>query len=167
MWLNPQKTVNLVTFTERILNRKLHFCAVRLAERAYKKAEICDIISKAFSKSKKNKLRQSETPNSGIWSLTYNRTVTNVKEAGKKRWNVLKINNEFKDIFAESPLLCFRRNKDSKGFLWRKEIVSKLKDDQQEWIIKAVLVKIMKIMLQISQPNESISTVIKINTQSF
>ena len=133
MWLNPHKTVDLVTFTERILNRKLHFCAVRLAERTYKKAEICDITSKAFSKSKKNKLRQSET----------------------------------KDIFAEPPLLCFRRNKDSKGFLWRKEIVSKLKDDQQEWIIKAVLVKIMKIMLQISQPNESISTVIKINTQSF
>ena len=162
MWLNPQKTVDLVTFTERILNRKLHFCAVRLAERAYKKTEICDIISKAFSKSKKNKLRQSETPNSGILSLTYNRTLINVKEAGKKRWNVLKINNEFKDIFAESPLLCFRRNKDSKGFLWRKEIASKVKDDQQEWIIKA-----MKITLQISQPNENISTVIKINTQSF
>ena len=128
MWLNPHKTVDLVTFTERILNRKLHFCAVRLAERTYKKAEICDITSKAFSKSKKNKLRQSET----------------------------------KDIFAEPPLLCFRRNKDSKGFLWRKEIASKVKDDQQEWIIKA-----MRITLQISQPNENISTVIKINTQSF
>ena len=28
MWLNPQETVDLVTFTEEILNEKLIFCAV-------------------------------------------------------------------------------------------------------------------------------------------
>ena len=28
MWANPQIPVNLVTFTEEILNGKLHFCAV-------------------------------------------------------------------------------------------------------------------------------------------
>ena len=27
---NPQKTVDLVTFTEEILNGKLHFCAVNI-----------------------------------------------------------------------------------------------------------------------------------------
>ena len=28
MWPNPQETANLVTFTEEILNGKLHFCTV-------------------------------------------------------------------------------------------------------------------------------------------
>ena len=28
MWLNPQETADFVTFTEEILNGKLHFCAV-------------------------------------------------------------------------------------------------------------------------------------------
>ena len=27
MWANPQETVNLVTFTEEILNGKFYFCA--------------------------------------------------------------------------------------------------------------------------------------------
>ena len=29
MWPNPQETVDLVTFTEEILNGKLHFCEVK------------------------------------------------------------------------------------------------------------------------------------------
>ena len=28
MWPNPQETADFVTFTEEILNRKLHFCAM-------------------------------------------------------------------------------------------------------------------------------------------
>ena len=28
MWPNPEKTADLVTFAEEILNEKLHFCAV-------------------------------------------------------------------------------------------------------------------------------------------
>ena len=31
MRLNPQETADLVTFTEKILNGKLYFCAVRQA----------------------------------------------------------------------------------------------------------------------------------------
>ena len=32
MWPNPQETADLVTFTEEILNEKLHFlCSVRIA----------------------------------------------------------------------------------------------------------------------------------------
>ena len=30
MWPNPQETAHLVTFTEEILNRRLHFCAVEV-----------------------------------------------------------------------------------------------------------------------------------------
>ena len=30
MWPNPQETTDLVTFTEEILNEKLHFCAINL-----------------------------------------------------------------------------------------------------------------------------------------
>ena len=37
MWPNPQETGDLVTFTEEILNRKLHFCAVIVTTVAEKK----------------------------------------------------------------------------------------------------------------------------------
>ena len=32
MWPNPQETADSVTFTEEILNGKLHFCAVTMKE---------------------------------------------------------------------------------------------------------------------------------------
>ena len=38
-----------------------------------------------------------------------------------KHWNILHINNEFKDVFPEPPVMCFRRNK---NFFWTKTIVN-------------------------------------------
>ena len=40
MWPNPQETADLVTFTEEILNEKLHFCAVVIS---------CEIFDISFS----------------------------------------------------------------------------------------------------------------------
>ena len=90
----------------------------KLINRGYEKAEIYDSISKTFDRNGEDLLTQNKEPKYRIpLTLTYNRTLPNVKVTGKKHWNILQINNEFKDVFAEPPIMCFRRNKDLKDFL--------------------------------------------------
>ena len=47
-----------------------------------------------------------------------------MKEAVRKHWNILQINNEFKNVFPEPPIMCFRRKKNMKDFIWTKTVVS-------------------------------------------
>ena len=47
-----------------------------------------------------------------------------MKEAVRKHWNILQINNEFKNVFPEPPIMCFRRNKNMKDFIWTKTVVN-------------------------------------------
>ena len=42
--------------------------------------------------------------------FTYNRTLPNIKRAMSNNWDLLRINQEFKDVFQEPPILAFRRN---------------------------------------------------------
>ena len=53
-----------------------------------------------------------------------NRTLSTVKAAIKKHWNILQINNKFKNVFPEAPIMCFHRNKNLKDFLQTKTIVN-------------------------------------------
>ena len=55
--------------------------------------------------------------------LTYNRTLSNVKTAISNNWNLLHINQEFKDVFQEPPILAFRRNRALYDLLGCKNIV--------------------------------------------
>ena len=40
MWPNPQETVDLVSLTEKILNGKLFFCAVKMAQEEFSFNEV-------------------------------------------------------------------------------------------------------------------------------
>ena len=55
--------------------------------------------------------------------LTYNRTLPNVKRAISNNWNLLHVNQEFKDVFQEPPILAFRRNRNLYDLLGCKNIV--------------------------------------------
>ena len=55
--------------------------------------------------------------------LTYNRTLPNVKRAISNNWNLLHINQEFKDVFQEPPILAFRRNRKLYDLLGCKNII--------------------------------------------
>ena len=44
MWPNPQETADLVTFTEKILNGKLHFCAVIFCIQTYNFLVHCSCV---------------------------------------------------------------------------------------------------------------------------
>ena len=55
--------------------------------------------------------------------MTYNRTLPNVERAISNNWNLLHINQEFKDVFQEPPILAFRRNRNLYDLLGCKNIV--------------------------------------------
>ena len=94
----------------------------KLIDRRYKKGELYEGISKAFDRNKKNRIKQNEPKYRIPFTLTYNRYLPNPKEAVKKFWKILKINNKFKDVFPEPPILCFARHKNLKEFLWMKTL---------------------------------------------
>ena len=59
--------------------------------------------------------------------MIHNRTLPNLKEAVKKHWNILQINNvntEFIDVFSELPIICFCRNENLKDILRTKTIIN-------------------------------------------
>ena len=83
------------------------------------KTEICKSVSKTFNKNRKDLLKQNKTPNfKNPIILIHNYTLPNVKKAVKKDWDVLKINNKFKDIFAEPPLMSFHINNKLERFFF-------------------------------------------------
>ena len=49
--------------------------------------------------------------------VTFNRTLSNLIKIVHKHWHVLKADNQLKKVFAEAPLLAYRRNKNIKEFI--------------------------------------------------
>ena len=47
-------------------------------------------------------------------SITYNRTLPNIKSIVDKHWHVLQVNPELKERFQSSPIIAFRKNKNLK-----------------------------------------------------
>ena len=61
------------------------FCQKKLIDRGYKKAEIYDSISKIFDRNREDLLTQKNERKYRIpLILTYNRTLTNVKETARE-----------------------------------------------------------------------------------
>ena len=88
-------------------------------DRGYKRA---DSISKRFGRNREELLTQNNKPKYKITlTLTYNRTLPNVKEAVTKHWNTLQIINKFKNVFPQPPLMCFHRNKNLTTFFRQKQ----------------------------------------------
>lgn len=59
--------------------------------------------------------------------MIYNRTLPNLKEAVKKHWNILQINNvnnEFIHVFSELQIICFCRNENLKDIIRTKTIIN-------------------------------------------
>ena len=97
----------------------------RLIKRGCKEQEINEGIerTKTLDRQKlleeKTKKRSNRTP----FVLICTRTLHNAKKAITSNWNLLHINQEFKDVFQEPPILAFRRNKNLYNLLGCKNIV--------------------------------------------
>ena len=63
--------------------------------------------------------------------LTYNRTLPDIKRAVNKHQDILKINRDFEQIFAELPIIAFRRNKNLQDILGKKTIINNKKQPRQ------------------------------------
>ena len=86
---------------------------LKLIERGYKQQEINEGIERTKTLDRKKLLEEKAKKQSNRIPLvlTYNRTLPNVKRAIPNNWNLLHINQEFKDVFQEPPILAFRRNR--------------------------------------------------------
>ena len=49
--------------------------------------------------------------------ITYNRFLPNITKSLRKNWNILQINENFKEIFKNEPIAAFKRSKTSKKLL--------------------------------------------------
>ena len=100
-------------------------CDNKLIERGHKQQEINEGIERTKTLDRK-KLLEEKQKNKVIeyhFVLTYNRTLPNVKRAISNNWNLLHINQEFKDLFQEPPILAFRMNRNLYDLLVCKNIV--------------------------------------------
>ena len=57
-----------------------------------------------------NKIKTSNTERLPL-TVTYNRTLPDLKTIIDKNWHILQIEPKLKEIFAEPPILAFKRNK--------------------------------------------------------
>ena len=98
----------------------------KLIDRGYKETEIYDSISRAFDRNRENLLSKNDEPNYRIsLPVTSNRTLQNLKVAVKNYWNILQINNVFKDVFTEPPITYISVEiKNLEEFLWTYTIVN-------------------------------------------
>ena len=97
----------------------------KLLERGYKQQEINKGIERTKTLDRRKLLEEKAKKQSNRIPLvlTYNRTLPNVKRAISNNWNLLHINQEFKDVFQEPPILAFRRNRNLYDLLGCKNIV--------------------------------------------
>ena len=97
----------------------------KLIERGYKQQEINEGIERTKTLDRKKLLEEKAKKQNNRKSLvlTYNCTLPNVKTAISNNWNLLHINQEFKDVFQEPAILTFRRNRNLYDLLGCKNIV--------------------------------------------
>ena len=63
-----------------------------------------------------NKIKISNTERSQF-TVTYNRTLTDLKAIIDKKWHILQIEPKLKEIFTEPPNLAFKRDKNLKDII--------------------------------------------------
>ena len=84
-----------------------------LTRRGYNKTDTTTQINRAITIPRNallNKIKASNTERSPI-TVTYSRTLPDLKTIIDKNWHILQIEPKLKEIFAEPPILAFKRNK--------------------------------------------------------
>ena len=105
----------------------------RLIKIGYNKNEIKQQISKTFTIEGAHLLNQKKqaTSNRIPLILTYNGTLPDIKRAVNKHWDILKINRDFEQLFAELPIIVVRRNRNLQDILGKKTIINNRKQLRQ------------------------------------
>ena len=95
-----------------------------LTKRGYNKKDTATQINRAISIPGNEFLNKIETSNTERLPLTvtYNRTLTDLNTIIHKNRHILQIEPKLKEIFAEPPILAFKRNKSLKDIIGGKKI---------------------------------------------
>ena len=90
-----------------------------LTKREYNKTDTTTKINRAISIPRKELLNKIKTSNNKRLPLTvtYNRTLADLKTIIDKNWHTLQIEPKLKKISAEPPILAFKRNKNLKDII--------------------------------------------------
>ena len=94
---------NLHSNCKRLLNT--------LTKRVYNKIDATTQNNRAITRNELlNKIKISNTERLTL-TVTYNRTLPDLKTIIDRNWHILQIEPKLKEIFAEPPVLTFKRNK--------------------------------------------------------
>ena len=90
-----------------------------LTKRGYNKKDTTTQINRAISIPRNELLNKIKTSNTERLPLTvtYNRTLPDLKTIIDKNWHILQIESKLKFFFAEPPILAFKRNKNLKDII--------------------------------------------------
>ena len=121
--------IRKICTTEEDFTEQSKALTKRLFERGYNENEIKQRILKVFTIERAQLLNQEKqaTSNRIPLILTYIRTLPDIKRAINKHWDILKINRDFDKVFAEHPIIAFRRNRNLQDILGKKRIINNRK----------------------------------------
>ena len=125
--------IRKICTTEEDFTEQSKALTKRLFERGYNENEIKQRILKVFTIERAQLLNQEKqaTSNRIPLILTYIRTLPDIKRAINKHWDILKISRDFDKVFAEHPIIAFRRNRNLQDILGKKRIINNRKQLRQ------------------------------------
>ena len=90
-----------------------------LTKRGYNKTDTTTQINRAITIPRNELLNKIKTSNTERLPLTvtYNKTLPDLKTITDKNWHILQIEPKLKEIFAEPPILAFRTNKNLRDII--------------------------------------------------
>ena len=91
----------------------------QLLNKGYKESMITEEIQKVNNKQRIQLLNKEKTPptNRITLSITYNKTLPNIKGIIEKHWHILHVNSDLEKVFHNKPLFAFRKNTNLKQIL--------------------------------------------------
>ena len=126
---HPNSTKKSIAYSQALRFNKicynrsdLHNCKEllnTLTKRGYNKTDITTQMNHAITIPRNELLNKIETSNTERLPLTgtYNRTLPDLKTIIDKNWHILQIEPKLKEIFAELPILAFKRNKNHRDII--------------------------------------------------
>ena len=95
-----------------------------LTKRGYNKTDTTTQINRAISIPRKALLSKIKTSNTEHLPLTvtYNRTLPDLKTIIDKNWHIFQIEPKLKEILAQSPTLALKKNKNLKDIIGRNKL---------------------------------------------
>ena len=127
---NPNSTQKSIAYSQAVKFNKICYNISNLqnnckrlfnilTKRGFNKKGTTTQINRAISVSRNKLLNKIKTSNTERLPLTvtYNRPLPDLKTIIDKNWHILHIEPKLKEIFAEPPILTFKRNKNFKDMI--------------------------------------------------